>query len=127
MTLHIVLISVLLYLQIIESLDKRKAAWVAVDCSHRAAMLRECMHRTIQFSKEASAAAVRAKGSYGSGLGEEWMNFIPVVFGFKEYADSMESRGEQKPLFFKERPDGQYVATVSLKVLVNLYRLCPAV
>lgn len=110
--------------QALSHLDAHKAKWAALPATQRAALLRDCMRRAIDASRAASDAAVRAKGSYGSGCGEEWMNFMPLVFGIKEYADAMDADGQPAPLAVKQRSDGQYVATV--RAALRTGRVCSA-
>ncbi len=62
-----------------------------------------------QVSKEAGAAATAAKGSYGCGIGEEWMAWLPVAWGLREFIEAMEAGGQPKPNAVIKRPDGQLV------------------
>ena len=62
-----------------------------------------------QVSREAGAAAAAAKGSYGVGIGEEWMAWLPVAWGLREYIEAMEAGGQPRPAGVTERPDGQLV------------------
>jgi hypothetical protein len=50
-----------------------------------------------QVAPELAAAGTRAKGSYGSGCGEELVGLLPVVFALKEYVEAMQvgARGRQ--------------------------------
>ncbi len=63
----------------------------------------------MQISKEAAEVAVKAKGSYGYGLGEEWMVWLVVVWILRHYAEALEANGEPRPNGVHRRKDGQYV------------------
>ena len=60
-------------------------------------------------SKEAAEAATAAKGSYGTGIGEEWNAWLPVAWGIRELADAMDAGGQPAPNAVTQRPDGQWV------------------
>ena len=60
-------------------------------------------------SKEAGEAATAAKGSYGTGIGEEWMAWLPVAWGIREFIEALEAGGQPKPNAVTKRPDGQLV------------------
>lgn len=64
---------------------------------------------TLQVSKEAAEAATAAKGSYGTGIGEEWNAWLPVAWGIRELADAMDASGQPAPNAVTQRPDGQWV------------------
>ena len=66
-------------------------------------------HSTLQVSKEAAEAATAAKGSYGTGIGEEWNAWLPVAWGIRELADAMDAGGQPAPNAISQRPDGQWV------------------
>lgn len=65
-----------------------------------------------QVSKEAGEAATAAKGSYGTGIGEEWMAWLPVAWGIRELIEAMDAGGQPSPNGVRERPDGQLVVDV---------------
>lgn len=65
-----------------------------------------------QATEDAAALMVKAKGSYGNGLGEERTLLITPIVGLREYAESLEDGGQPKPRRLHQRPDGQYVAEV---------------
>ena len=65
-----------------------------------------------QATEDAAALMVKAKGSYGNGLGEERTLLITPIVGLREYAESLEAGGQPKPRRLHQRPDGQYVAEV---------------
>jgi hypothetical protein len=62
----------------------------------------------------AARAAVAAKGSYGTGAGEEMMGWLPVLWSLREYADTLEglAGGEAAPpdVSIFARPDGRGLA-----------------
>ena len=64
---------------------------------------------TLQVSKEAAEAATAAKGSYGTGIGEEWNAWLPVAWGIRELAGAMDASGQPAPNAVTQRPDGQWV------------------
>ena len=62
-----------------------------------------------QVSKEAAEAAEAAKGSYGFGIGEEWLTWLPVTWGLRDFADALDAGGAPAPNAVTQRPDGQWV------------------
>ena len=62
-----------------------------------------------QVSKEGAEAAEAAKGSYGFGIGEEWLCWLPVTWGLRDLADALDAGGAPAPNAFTQRPDGQWV------------------
>lgn len=56
----------------VEQLDRKQADWVAVGTKERVEMLKRCLAQSYDASKAAAMDAEKAKGSYGSGIGEEW-------------------------------------------------------
>ena len=62
-----------------------------------------------QVSKEGAEAAEAAKGSYGFGIGEEWVSWLPVTWGLRDFADSLDAGGAPAPNAATQRPDGQWV------------------
>lgn len=65
--------------------------------------------KRVQVSKEAAEAAEAAKGSYGFGIGEEWMAWLPVAWGLRDLADALDAGGVPPPNAATQRPDGQWV------------------
>jgi len=63
-------------------------------------------------SKEAAQAAEAAKGSYGVGIGEEWMCWLPVTWALRDLADALDAGGAPAPNAATQRPDGQWVVDV---------------
>lgn len=66
----------------------------------------------LQVSKEAGEAATGAKGSYGTGIGEEWMAWLPVAWAIRELIEAMDAGGQPAPNSVRQRPDGQVVVDV---------------
>ncbi len=62
-----------------------------------------------QVYKEAAAANVAVKGTYGTGLGEEMMIWIPVISCIRGYAEALESNCQPKHGPVRKRKNGQYV------------------
>lgn len=62
-----------------------------------------------QVSKEAGEAATAAKGSYGNGIGEEWMAWLPVAWAVRGLIQAMDAGGQPSFCGVRERPDGQLV------------------
>ncbi len=65
-----------------------------------------------QVYKEAAEVAAKAHGSYGSGIGEELLSWLPVISGLREFAESLEAGGQLRPNNIKVRHDGQLVVDV---------------
>lgn len=55
---------------------------------------------------------VKAKGSYGNGLGEERSLLITPCVGLREYAETLEAGGQPPPQKLYQRSDGRHVAQV---------------
>ena len=68
------------------ALDALAAAaprWAATPLRERAAVLRAAMATTVAASRAGAEAAVSAKGSYGTGCGEEWVGWMAVVWALR--------------------------------------------
>lgn len=57
-------------------------------------------------------AAEKAKGSYGAGHGEEYLGWFMVIWGIKEYAESLAAGAQPKPNRLTRRQNGQRVVEV---------------
>lgn len=79
---------------------------------HPSAAFQQVATFDVQATEEAAALMVKAKGSYGNGVGEERSLLITPVVGLREYAESLESNGQLKPRRLYQRQSGQYVAEV---------------
>ena len=55
---------------------------------------------------------VRAKGSYGNGVGEERSLLITPVVALREYAETLECGAQPKARKLYQRASGQYAAEV---------------
>lgn len=55
---------------------------------------------------------MQAKGSYGSGLGDELLTWVPIVGALREYADALRADAQPKPLSIRQTRSGQYVVDV---------------
>ena len=66
----------------------------------------------MQVSREAAQVATDAKGSWHNGIAEEWLSWVPIVTGLREYAEALEAGGQPPPHAVRSRPDGQLVADV---------------
>jgi hypothetical protein len=62
-----------------------------------------------QVYKEAAAANVDVKGTYGTGLGEEMMGWIPVIACIREYAEALEKKCEPNYGPLRQRRNGQLI------------------
>lgn len=58
--------------RIVAQLDAKKSSWARLGCKERAALLQSCLNNLVEVSRPQAEASIAAKGSYGSGLGEEW-------------------------------------------------------
>ncbi|KAG2484290.1 hypothetical protein HYH03_016934, partial [Edaphochlamys debaryana] len=97
---------------IVDQLYGKKADWARLSCSGRAKLLRKCMDCLLQVEEELASASAEAKGSYGSGIGEERTALLPIMFALGEYCGALAAGGSPRPLGVRQRPDGQLVATV---------------
>ncbi|KXZ52739.1 hypothetical protein GPECTOR_8g131 [Gonium pectorale] len=102
--------------EIVERLDSRKAEWSGMPCHARAVLLRRCMTSLMTVGgcveEELARASTEAKGSYGTGIGEERTALLPVMFGLAEYVSTLKAGGCPPPLALRTRKDGQLVAQV---------------
>lgn len=96
----------------IAALQSKASEWVGTSPKDRAKLLRACLTTTLEVAKEAAAASTDAKGSYGQGIGEELVVWVPVVSGLREYAETLEAGGSPKPNGLRRRADGQVVVDV---------------
>lgn len=93
----------------LRALDAHKAIWAATPPKQRAQLLRACLRTTLTTYKEAAEVACKAHGSYGNGIGEELLSWMPVVTGIREFAESLEAGGQLRPHSIRTRTDGQLV------------------
>ncbi|BDA42382.1 hypothetical protein COCOBI_03-2690 [Coccomyxa sp. Obi] len=96
----------------LQALDAKKEEWANLTTLKRAELLRETLKSVIEVSKEAGEAATAAKGSYGTGIGEEWMAWLPVAWAIRELIEAMDAGGQPTPNAVRQRPDGQVVVDV---------------
>ncbi|GMH35791.1 hypothetical protein BSKO_03659 [Bryopsis sp. KO-2023] len=100
---------------LLATLAQRKEAWFHTSTEDRASLLHDCRRCAIQVSRRAAQAAVQAHGSYGSGCGEEWLGWLPVVMGLRELEDAVRCGGKPRPVSIRKQDRGaheQYVADV---------------
>lgn len=100
------------WLQALDKLHSWKEKWLKVSCFERSMLLRECLQRANVLAQGMAEVTGQAKGSYGSGIGEEYMNILPLMFGLKEYIKAMDANGQPQPRRITQRPNGQHVAKV---------------
>lgn len=98
--------------EIVHHLDGNKTYWIEITAEERSEYIRRCIPETIEASKMSAELAVKAKGSYGSGIGEEWFSVMPIVTALKEYEKGLKANGQLKPKRVYTRPNGQQVAEV---------------
>ncbi|KAL4444976.1 hypothetical protein ABPG77_004026 [Micractinium sp. CCAP 211/92] len=94
---------------ILAALQAKSGEWAATPPAGRAALLRACLPTTLAVAPEAAAAGAAAKGSYGQGIGEELVVWVPVVTGLREYAEALEAGGAPRHGGTSARPSGQLV------------------
>ena len=56
----------------LKRLDSKKAVWASLGAEERAQLLQKCLHLAVEGSQALAADSAKAKGSYGSVIGEEW-------------------------------------------------------
>jgi acyl-CoA reductase-like NAD-dependent aldehyde dehydrogenase len=99
--------------QIVAALHRNAQTWADLKPEFRAALLRECIKTTMEVAEEAATAATAHKGSFGGGIGEELLSFVPIVSALREYAEALEAGGAGTPHRVYQRPgNGQWVADV---------------
>ncbi|KAL4447993.1 hypothetical protein ABPG75_005212 [Micractinium tetrahymenae] len=94
---------------VVAALQAKAGEWVAMPPARRAALLRACLPTTVAVAPEAAAAGTAAKGSWGQGIGEELVVWVPVVTGLREYAEALEAGGAPRHGGLRARPSGQLV------------------
>lgn len=101
--------------QIDEAMNSlNKTRWVKTPIKERVQLLDRCMWNVIGKAKEFAELSVKAKGSYGQGLGEELLCILPVVISFKDYVFALREGGQRKPLSIRKAPGtDQLVAKVT--------------
>lgn len=100
-------------------LDKKRAIWVGTPCDKRAEILKACVRDFLAVSDEISKQSVSAKGSYGSGTGEESFALVPIVLGLKELENAMRANGQPKPRKSSFR-NGRHIVEVFPMGMVGL-------
>ncbi|KAL6744764.1 hypothetical protein V8C86DRAFT_3006176 [Haematococcus lacustris] len=93
-------------------LQAGSSAWVRVDVAERASLLKTCMDNMVRHAEDFARLGVAAKGSYGSGLGEEMTGLLPVVLGLSEYIQSMRANAQLPALDTRTAPNGAPVIKV---------------
>lgn len=87
---------------ILSALDSKAAVWREMPRPDKAALFRECVESVCEHGESIADASTRAKGSYGAGIGEEFLSLIPIVTYLDEVADSfdrLESKGACPPIY----------------------------
>lgn len=87
---------------VLACLDERADAWRRLPRRDKAALFRECIGSICQHGETLARVSTRAKGSYGSGNGEEYVALIPIVTYLDEVAecfDRLDSSGECTPMY----------------------------
>ncbi|KAK9787722.1 hypothetical protein WJX73_000861 [Symbiochloris irregularis] len=96
----------------LKRLDAHKQDWIKTSNLERAKLLRRCINTTAKASAKACQAAEAAKGSYGTGLGEECLLWVSIVMGLRQYAESLEAGLRPLPTRKRTRGNGQVVVEV---------------
>lgn len=99
--------------QILHKLESSQQAWAQCADRERAQLLRSCLKTTLDTYQEACKVSVDAKGSFGAGLGEEMLGWVPVLGGLRELAEALEAGGAPPPASLRVHPTtGQQIADV---------------
>lgn len=98
--------------EVLKQLDAHKQQWVNTGTKQRAEMLAQVLDNLVLLGPKLAKIGTRYKGSYEGGEGEELATVLPIVNGLLEYHESMLAEGQAPPLALRQRPDGQWVATV---------------
>ena len=59
---------------VLEALDSRAAAWRRLPRCEKAALFKECISSVCKHGEAIAEVSTRAKGTYGSGIGEEYVS-----------------------------------------------------
>ncbi|GMH35326.1 hypothetical protein BSKO_03194 [Bryopsis sp. KO-2023] len=97
----------------IKRLSEKKDEWTKVPTSKRATLLSACKENLVSLAKEASQAAAKAHGSYGSGFGDELSSWVSIAIGLSELERAMRQGGRPEVLGLSKKKNGQYVADVT--------------
>lgn len=98
--------------KILQKLDNQASDWAAKSPLQRAKLLRHCIDTTLEIAEEAASIAAKTKGSYGSGIGEELLTFVPIISAIREYAESLEAGGTPRTRLSRHSTTGQWIADV---------------
>lgn len=93
-------------------LEANKKSWVDVTSKERVLLLESMMKSLLEVAPAMAKDIMLAKGSWGSGLGEEINPLIASAFGMSDYIDMLKAEGEPKPLSWRTRDGGQKCAQV---------------
>ena len=66
----------------------------------------------MQVAEAGAQAATKAKGSYNTSYGEEFVGWVPIVWGAREYAEALEAGGQPGGSPVRETPSGQLIVSV---------------
>lgn len=80
-----------LVLQVLMGLDTKAEAWRGMSLCDKAVLFRRCIGTVCEHGERIAELSTRAKGQYGSGIGEEILSLIPIVTFLSEVADNFDS------------------------------------
>lgn len=90
---------------ILVRLDGQAIEWRRKSKKEKASYLRQCSTSLTEMADELASLSTKHKGTYGQGIGEEYLGVIPVASYLLEMSESLESDGYTKPYKIRASPD----------------------
>ena len=86
-------------------LDSRSAEWRNLSRKDKSTILKECIETITEHAVEIATVSTRHKGTYGQGVGEEYLGIIPIITFLSEAANYFERDSPMKPHKITYSPD----------------------
>lgn len=90
---------------ILVRLDGQAMEWRKKSRKEKAKVLRQCCTSLTDMAEELASLSTEHKGTYGQGIGEEYLGVIPIASYLLEVSESLESDGYMKPYKIRASPD----------------------
>ena len=95
------------------ALDSNATKWRNMPREEKASLFRKCVQLFIQYGEDIAILSTRHKGSYGQGIGEEYLCLVPIVTYLSEVAECFEKRAYPNPYSTRRSSDGtQWIVDV---------------
>ena len=94
-------------------LDLRATVWRNMSRKQKSILFRRCVENFVEYGEEIAILSTRHKGSYESGVGEEYLCIVPIVTYLNEVAACFGSNKYPDPYSVKRSSDGtQWIVDV---------------